>query len=41
MRAALLDRGAEALLRRIKAAYPACAEAGSAALRDLGLANYN
>ncbi|KAL4450640.1 hypothetical protein ABPG77_000996 [Micractinium sp. CCAP 211/92] len=41
VRAALLDRGAEALLRQVKAAYPSCADAGSAALRDLGLDNYN
>ncbi|KAL4433644.1 hypothetical protein ABPG75_000085 [Micractinium tetrahymenae] len=41
VRAALLDKGAEALLRQVKAAYPACADAGSAALRDLGLDNYN
>lgn len=41
MRAALLDKGAEGLLRQVKAAYPACAEAGSAALRDLGLDSYS
>lgn len=41
VRAALLDKGAEMLLRQVKAAYPACADAGSAALRDLGLDNYN
>jgi hypothetical protein len=41
VRAALLDKGAEALLRQVKSAHPACAEAGAAALRDLGLANYN
>lgn len=41
VRAALLDRGAEALLRQVKAAHPSCADAGSAALRDLGLDNYN
>ena len=41
VRAALLDKGAEGLLRQVKAAYPSCADAGSAALRDLGLDNYN
>lgn len=41
MRAALLDKGAEGVLRQVKVAYPSCAEAGSAALRDLGLADYN
>lgn len=41
MRAVLLDKGAEGLLRRVKAAYPTCSDAGSAALRDLGLDNYN
>ena len=40
MRAALLERGAEPLLRSIKTAFPGCAEAGSAALRDLGLDKY-
>jgi len=41
VRAVLLDKGAEGVLRQVKAAYPACADAGSAALRDLGLDNYN
>lgn len=41
MRSTLLDKGAEGLLRQVKAAYPSCADAGSAALRDLGLDNYN
>lgn len=41
VRASLLDKGAEALLRQVKCAYPSCAEAGAAALRDLGLENYN
>ncbi len=38
----LLDMGAEDALRRAKASYPqACGDVGSAALRDLGLINYN
>ncbi|KAI7840755.1 hypothetical protein COHA_005569 [Chlorella ohadii] len=41
VRASLLDKGAEALLRQVKSAYPSCAEAGAAALRDLGLEKYN
>lgn len=41
VRAALLDKGVEALLRQVKSTYPSCAEAGSTALRDLGLENYN
>jgi hypothetical protein len=41
VRAALLERGAEGLVRGVRAAYPAaCAEAGAAALRDLGLDDY-
>ena len=42
VRAALLERGAEGLLRRVKAeAGAASGEAASDALRDLGLENYN
>ena len=42
VRAALLERGAEGLLRRVKAeAGAASGEAASDALRDLGLDNYN
>ena len=41
VRAALLERGAEATVRAVKAAYPACADAGAAALRDLGLNDYS
>jgi armadillo repeat-containing protein 6 len=42
LRAAFLARGAEPLLRAAKAAHPsACGDVGSAALRDLGLDNYN
>lgn len=41
LRPLLLERGAESLLRRIKRTYPACQDAASAALRDLGLDNYN
>eukprot|EP00887_Chlorella_sp_A99_P005892 scaffold1.g5892.t1 len=41
LRPVLLDAGAERLLRAVKAAYPSCRDAGSAALRDLGLDNYN
>lgn len=41
MRTVLLEKGAEGLLREVKAAYPSCADAGAAALRDLGLDNYN
>jgi hypothetical protein len=40
VRTELLGKGAEGLLRQIRAAYPSCVDAGSAALRDLGLA-YN
>ncbi len=37
-----LDGGAEALLRAAKKAHPRnCTDVGSAALRDLGLDNYN
>ena len=42
VRPALLERGADALLRAAKKAHPgACADVGSAALRDLGAENYN
>ena len=42
VRPALLERGADALLRAAKRAHPAaCADVGSAALRDLGAENYN
>lgn len=46
LRPLLLDKGAEATLRGVKQAYPGPAyglvrEAASAALRDLGLDNYN
>jgi hypothetical protein len=41
VRAALLERGAEPLLRSLKAAYPACGEVAAAALRDLGIEDYN
>ncbi|KAG2492015.1 hypothetical protein HYH03_009744 [Edaphochlamys debaryana] len=42
LRPAYLERGAEALLRAAKAAHPnQCKDVGSAALRDLGLDNYN
>lgn len=42
LRPAYLERGAEALLRAAKAAHPAaCKDVGAAALRDLGLDNYN
>jgi hypothetical protein len=42
LRPAFLDKGAEALLRRAKVAYPKeCRDVGSAALRDLGLDKYN
>lgn len=41
LRPQLLERGAEPLLRSIKRAHPSCADVGSAALRDLGLENYN
>ncbi|EFJ47195.1 hypothetical protein VOLCADRAFT_105247 [Volvox carteri f. nagariensis] len=42
LRPLFLERGAEALLRAAKAAHPAsCRDVGSAALRDLGLDNYN
>lgn len=41
LRAPLLQRDAEALLRRSMQAYPqACGDVGSAALRDLGLDDY-
>ena len=42
LRAAFLARGAEPLLRAAKSTHPAaCGDVGSAALRDLGLDNYN
>jgi hypothetical protein len=42
VRAAFLAAGAEPLLRAAKRAHPAaCRDVGSAALRDLGLDNYN
>ncbi|KAG2434650.1 hypothetical protein HXX76_007544 [Chlamydomonas incerta] len=42
LRPAYLERGAEALLRAAKVAHPAaCKDVGAAALRDLGLDNYN
>jgi hypothetical protein len=42
LRPELLERGAEAAVRRARAAWPeACGDVGSAALRDLGLDNYN
>lgn len=49
MRPALLERGAERVLRGVKARYlpgpggeaPPVRDAASAALRDLGLDNYN
>ena len=42
LRPLMLERGADALLRAAKAAHPAtCNDVGSAALRDLGAANYN
>jgi hypothetical protein len=42
VRSAFLSAGAEPLLRAAKAAHPAvCRDVGSAALRDLGLDNYN
>ena len=37
-----LEKGSEALLRAAKKAHPRnCTDVGSAALRDLGLDNYN
>lgn len=42
LRPPYLEKGAEALLRQAKAAHPGpCKDVGSAALRDLGLDNYN
>ncbi|KAG2442170.1 hypothetical protein HYH02_009658 [Chlamydomonas schloesseri] len=42
LRPAYLERGVEPLLRAAKTAHPAsCKDVGSAALRDLGLDNYN
>lgn len=42
LRPVFLERGAETLLRAAKATHPAsCRDVGSAALRDLGLDNYN
>ncbi|KXZ54662.1 hypothetical protein GPECTOR_4g728 [Gonium pectorale] len=42
LRPGLLERGLEPLLRAAKAAHPnSCKDVGSAALRDLGLDNYN
>jgi hypothetical protein len=40
LRGPFLERGAEALLRGAKAAFPVCGDVGSAALRDLGLDQY-
>jgi hypothetical protein len=42
LRPLMLERGAEPLLRAAKAAHPGvCTDVGSAALRDLGAADYN
>jgi hypothetical protein len=42
LRPAVLGKGVEPLLRQAKTRYPAaCQDVGSAALRDLGLENYN
>lgn len=44
MRPLLLERGAEGLLRRSKSAWPGAPlvkDAACAALRDLGVDNYN
>ena len=42
LRPMLLEKGAEAPLRGAKKAFPeACQDVGSAALRDLGLDDYN
>lgn len=42
LRQPYLDKGVEPLLRQAKAVHPAsCKDVGSAALRDLGLDNYN
>ena len=41
-RPTLLDTGAEEAIRRARSSFPqACRDVGGAALRDLGLANYN
>ena len=41
LRPLLLEKGAEAFLRRAKSAHPAtCGDVGSAALRDLGFDDY-
>lgn len=41
LRPAVLERGAEAFLRRAKVVHPAtCADVGAAALRDLGFDDY-
>lgn len=42
LRPSFLEKGAEDLLRAIKARHPSkCKDVGYAALRDLGLDNYN
>lgn len=42
LRGLVLEKGAEPLLRTVKASHPqACMDVGSAALRDLGLNDYN
>jgi hypothetical protein len=42
LRPSFLDKGAETLLRGAKKAFPdQCRDVGSAALRDLGLDDYN
>jgi hypothetical protein len=42
LRPAFLAAGAEELLRSVKVLFPSsCKDVGSAALRDLGLDNYN
>lgn len=42
LRPLFLEKGAEVLLRAAKKAHPrSCTDVGSAALRDLGLDNYN
>lgn len=41
-RPAILEKGAEGLLRQAKTKHPkTCGDVGAAALRDLGLDNYN
>lgn len=42
LRPILLNKGVEPLLRQAKKLFPeACHDVGSAALRDLGIENYN